>query len=99
MYARLQIKFRHDRPEVMEFENRTVKVNLTDELGFGTVLNMTGKDVLKVKGGYVEQIKMGIEQDVWKHVELYEYMRCKSPFQLLNRTTQPYHQPRLNPSI
>ena len=42
MDARLQIRYRRDWPEDLDFENRTVAVNLTDETGLG-VLNMTGE--------------------------------------------------------
>jgi hypothetical protein len=79
MNARLQAKFRRDWPEELEFESRTVSVNLTDETGFNRVINMTGEDVSRVEHGYVEELRGAIEQSIWKHMEIYEYMRCKSP--------------------
>jgi hypothetical protein len=91
MDARLQIKYRRDWPEDLEFENRSVAVNLADETGFVRALNMTGKDVVRVEREYTEEVKRGIEQNVWKHMEIHEYMRCKSrpPFSPPILTPQP----------
>lgn len=91
MDARLQIKYRRDWPEDLEFENRSVAVNLADETGFVRALNMTGKDVVRVEREYTEEVKRAIEQSVWKHMEIHEYMRCKSrpPFSPPILTPQP----------
>lgn len=75
--ARLQIKYRRDWPEDLEFEKRTVGVNLTDSTGFLRVLNMTGEDVRRVDKEYVEEISDVMLTGLWKHKEIHQYMRSK----------------------
>lgn len=74
MDARLQIKYRRDWPEDLDFENRTVGVNLTDSTGFLRVLNMTGEDVQNVEQNYVKEIKGPVVNSILKHMELHQYM-------------------------
>jgi hypothetical protein len=77
MDARLQIKYRRNWPQDLEFENRTIGVNLTDSTGFLRVLNMTGGDVRNVEREYVKEISSAIMDSLSKYVELDEYIRSK----------------------
>ncbi|KAG0652458.1 hypothetical protein D0Z07_0045 [Hyphodiscus hymeniophilus] len=78
MNARLQIKYSSGWPDELEFENRTIGIDLMDSTGFLRVLNLTGEDVENVEQDYVEEISNAIRDTIVRHSELYAYAKSQN---------------------